>query len=90
MNFEEVYDSMTQSYSELESIMGNIYQANGNQNNEMIQVLGNVAKKMITTQISFVEGYADPSIKNSLVSNLESKYEVLSNALGQEQERHIR
>lgn len=90
MNFEEVYDSMNQSYSELESIMGNIYQSNGNQNNEMIQVLGNVAKKMISTQISFVQGYAEPSIKDSLVSNLESKYEVLSNALGQEQERHIR
>lgn len=88
MNFNEVYDQMTQCYLELEKIMGDMYQANDNKNNENIQMLGSLAKNMITSQMSFTEGYADSSNKELLMSNLESKYYNLSNEL--EKEKHVR
>lgn len=81
MNFGEIYDSMNDAYYELESIMGYIYSNNNRQNNEMLLALGDVAKKMIISQMHFVEEYADASMKENLSSRLEDRYEALTKAL---------
>lgn len=58
--------------------MGEIYSNEGN--NEMVMRLGEIAKKMLETQISFTSSYATEN-KDILLDNLSSKKDALNAAL---------
>lgn len=87
-NFDFIYDSMTKNYSDLEQIMGAIYQKTQSDptdesNFELLQGLGEVAKNMIESQKEFTTAYGDPSIKETVVANLNDKQQTLMKALGE-------
>lgn len=83
---------MTLTYSELESIMGTIYEEMQNnpsddRNANLLQGLGSIGLKMLSSQRDFTEMYGDVDLKETLVSKLDEKMSVLSNALSQENKR---
>ena len=86
--FGTMYDNMTGIYSELENIMGSIYQelqvdpTNG-KNADLLQGVGSVALKVLSSQRDLVEMYGDKDLKASLINNIDSKAMTLSTALEQ-------
>ncbi len=87
-NFDFIYDSMTKNYSDLEQIMGAVYQKiqsdpTDENNIELLQGLGGIAKNMIESQKEFTTNYGDPSIKETIVANLDDKQQALMKALGE-------
>ncbi len=86
-NFDFIYDRMNKNYSDLEQIMGAIYQKaqsdpTDESNYELLQGLGEVAKNMIELQKEFTMEYGDSSIKEVVVANLDNKQQALMQALG--------
>lgn len=86
--FNNMYDSLSDVYLELENIMGSIYgelqiDPTNERNINLLQELGNVALKVIYSQKGLVENYGDKEIKDSLLTNLDAKEETLSSALAQ-------
>ena len=85
-NFGFVYDKMSENYNALEQMMGTMYQqlledpTNENTKN-ILAGLGDIGKKMLSSQSDFVSIYADPSQKEALMARLDDKIQVLSNAL---------
>ena len=93
-NFGTVYDKMSANYSAIESIMTTIYSKiqsdpSNNQLLDILQGLGDVAKDMLQSQISFTETYCKDSIKDSLVSNLSDRYDTLQDALNKTNGRSL-
>lgn len=91
-NFGQIYDSMSRTYSELESMMGTIYEEMQNnpsdeRNNNLLQGLGSIGLKMLFSQRDFTESYGDNDLKETLVSKLDEKITTLSNDLSQENKR---
>lgn len=91
-NFGEIYDNMSLTYSELESMMGTIYEEMQNnpsddRNNNLLQGLGSIGLKILSSQRDFTEMYGDADLKETLVSRLDEKISVLSNALSQDNKK---
>ena len=90
--FENVYDNYSTIYSELESMMVSIYDelqkdpTNVDKAN-MLQGLGNVALRVINSQMELVDTYGDRQFKDSLLSNLDNKAMMLSDVLKQGRDR---
>lgn len=90
--FGKTYDGLSGVYSELENIMGSVYEelqldpAN-ERNANLLQGLGSVALKVLSSQRELVESYGDKDLKDSLLSNIDSKTIALSNALSQDRNR---
>lgn len=91
-NFDSMYDSLNGVYSEIESIMGSIYDelqldpANVDKAN-YLQGLGSVALKVIASQQQLVESYGSKENKDVLLSNLDAKATALSEALKQDRNK---
>ena len=93
-DFGTIYDKMSANYSVIESIMTTIYSKiqsdpSNNQLLDILQGLGDVAKDMLQSQISFTETYCKDSIKDSLVSNLSDRYDTLQDALNKTNGRSL-
>ncbi len=90
--FGGVYDSLSGIYSELESIMGSVYEelqtdpTNTDKAN-FLQELGSVASKVIFSQQLLVDSYCSEEFKGALLSNLDEKASVLKNALAQDRKK---
>ncbi len=86
-NFDHVYDNLTSVYSEIEKIMGEVYEDIQLNHNErdilMLQKLGSVALKTLSTQKDLIQRYGDKELSYSLLSNIDSKAMSLSRALDQ-------
>ena len=85
-DFGTIYDRMSANYSAIENMMGVIYsQIQDNPSNsqllDTLYGLGDIAKGILQSQISFTETYCKDSIKDSLVSNLIDRYDTLQDAL---------
>ena len=85
-DFGTLYDKMSTNYSTIESMMGEIYSQiqNDPSNSQLqgiLQGLGDVAKGMLQSQISFTESYCKDDVKNLLVENLSNRYDGLEEAL---------
>jgi len=91
-NFDNMYDSLNSVYSEIESIMGSIYDelqtdpTNVDKAN-FLQGLGSVALKVIASQQQLVESYGSKEYKDVLISNLDAKATALSEALKQDRNK---
>ena len=90
--FGSLYDNLSSIYSELESIMGALYGDLQNDPTNMAKVallqdLGNVANKMLSSQMEFVESYGDPQFKDNLLTNLGNRKMSLLEALALDKER---
>ena len=90
--FESVYDNYSAIYSEIESMMSNIYSELQNDptnvdKSNMLQGLGSVALKIIHSQMQLVDTYGEIQNKDSILSNLDNKAAVLSSALNQDRNR---
>lgn len=90
--FGMMYDNFSNIYSELEGIMGSLYEElqNEPENVEkanLLQGLGSVAKRTLESQMNFVEAYGEAHIKESLLSNLDAKKQVLVDALAIDRDR---
>lgn len=86
--FDNMYDSLSVAYSELENIMSSIYgelqmDPANEKNMNLLQGLGSVALNVINSQKGLVESYGDKGIKESLLLNLDAKEETLLSALAQ-------
>ena len=84
--FDAMYDKLSEIYSELESIMAGIYQGlevepENIEKAELLQGLGSIALKVISSQEQLVEDYGSKEFKDTLLSNLDDKRVTLSNAL---------
>ena len=93
-DFGAVYDRMSANYSAIENMMGAIYsQIQDNPSNsqllDTLQGLGDIAKGMLQSQISFTETYCKDSIKDSLVNNLSNRYDTLQDALNKTNGRSL-
>ena len=91
-NFGMIYDNFNNIYDELEGIMGSLYEELQNdpaniEKANLLQGLGNVAKRTLISQINFVEVYGESFIKESLLTNLDSKLQVLTGALNIDRDR---
>lgn len=85
-DFGAIYDRMSANYSAIENMMGAIYsQIQDNPSNsqllDTLYGLGDIAKGILQSQISFTETYCKDSIKDSLVSNLSDRYDTLQDTL---------
>ena len=90
--FDKMYDGLSGAYSELENIMGSVYEElqldpTNEKNANLLQGLGSVALKVLSSQRELVENYGDKDLKDSLLSNIDSKTIALSNALSQDRNR---
>ena len=90
--FDDMYDSLNGVYSEIESIMGSIYDelqsdpTNVDKAN-FLQGLGSVALKVISSQQQLVESYGSKEYRDVLISNLDAKATALSDALKQDRNK---
>ena len=85
-NFDSIFEKMSNNYSELEQIMGDLYQQIQNDpvdehSQLLLQGLGNVAKGIISSQRDFAVAYCDSQMKDMLVARLDEKEESLVKAL---------
>ena len=85
-DFGTLYDMMSANYSNIEGMMGEIYSQiqsdpSNSQLQGILQGLGDVAKGMLQSQISFTESYCKDDVKNLLVENLSNRYDGLEEAL---------
>ena len=83
--FEIIFDGMTHNFGKLEEIMADLYQyLQDNPTDEMardvLTRLVTVGQNMIFSQREFTKYYGDPSLKDSLIDNLDSKAQSLSKA----------
>ena len=76
--FSEIYDNMNKTYNELEGIMGSLYEK---ENKEEFVQITSIAKGMLLSQMEFVNAYCPNDMKETLISNIESKEATLSKAL---------
>ncbi len=77
-SFEHIYDNMTNNRGYLDSMISSVYDDfKGNPTDEylkqILEGLVNVYKGMLSTQAEFTSSYADPSIKENMVSSLQDK-----------------
>lgn len=90
--YDAMYDSLSGVYSELESIMGSVYEelqsdpTNIDKAN-FLQGLGSVALKVISSQQLLVESYGSKEFKDTLLSNLDAKAIALKDALAQDRNK---
>lgn len=80
-NFEVFYDEMTNRASRLESIIAELYSKEGNSN--LVMGLAEELKALVEMQRDFTNAYCQDSIKDALVSNLDSKINSLSEEINQ-------
>lgn len=84
--FDNVYDEMTHSFSNIESMMGDLYSKlqtipdNRELRDEILR-LGDIGLGILDAQISLTESYADNMLKEQLLNKLESKRLTFKNAL---------
>lgn len=84
-SFVSIYDGMNYNYGKLEGIMGDLYQyLQDNPADEIarniLDRLGSIGQNMLFSQKEFTSAYGDPSLKDSLIDNLDSKAEALKKA----------
>lgn len=89
---DDVYDSLLDIYSELEGIMGSVYEGlqtdpTNTDKAKFLQDLGSVALKIISSQQLLVESYCEEEFRDALLSNLDEKARVLENALAQDRKK---
>ena len=90
--FGMMFDNFSNIYSELEGIMGSLYEELQNEPSNvekanLLQDLGSVAKRTLESQMNFVEAYGEAYIKESLLNNLDAKKQVLVDALAIDRDR---
>ena len=83
--FEDVYSGMTFNYDKMDGVLGDLYQhLQDNPEDEMARDLFNrlcvICENMVYSQKEFTNNYGDPSIKNGLIGNLDSKIGALHEA----------
>ena len=84
-NFENVFSGMAYNYGKLEAIVAELYQhLQKNPDDAMAQDLftrlSTIAENMVFSQKEFTTFYGDPSIKDNLIENLDSKVVALHEA----------
>ena len=86
--FDNIYDGMNFNYGKLEGILADLYtrlqeDPNDDFARDMFTRLSTVAENMIFSQKELTTYYGDPSIKNSLIGQLDSKVTALHQGLDQ-------
>ena len=84
--FGNLYDNLSAINSELEDIMGSLYEElqNAPMNMEkanLLHGLGSVANRILSSQMEFVESYGEPQYKDNLLTNLDNRQRALLEAL---------
>lgn len=90
--FGATYDNLSTIYSGLEDIMVSIYEDLQNdptnvEKSNLLQGLGNVALKVLYSQMQFVDDYEESHLKENLLSSLDSKAAMLSDTLSRDRDR---
>ena len=84
-NFGEVFDSLNNTYSSMETVLGDLYNdIQNNPNNEKIELfnsIANVAKDLLTSQREFVDSYADNNMKEFCENSVASKEELIQKSI---------
>ena len=85
-NFSVIYDNMLKNYNELERVMGSLYEKEDKEN---FFQMTEVAKGMLLTQMELVNAYCPSEMKESLISNIETKEATLSKAIEDAKEKAL-
>ncbi len=87
-SFDNIYDGMNYNYGKLEGVLADLYRRlqddpSDDFARDMFTRLSTVAEDMIFSQKELTTYYGDPSIKNSLIGQLDSKVAALHQGLDQ-------
>lgn len=85
-NFDLLFDKMNENYNYLHEIMGGVYEKikenPGDESNyQLLDALGNLGKRMLSTQESLVESYCHTEEAASLIDRIDGKKEALTTSL---------
>ena len=85
-NFDLLFEKMSENYNYLQTIMGEVYERVKNDptdesNIELLESLGNLAKRMLSTEESFVVSYSPRKETMDLMDRVETKKSALSDAM---------
>lgn len=85
-NFDLLFEKMSENYNYLQTIMGEVYERVKNDptdesNIQLLEGLGNLAKRMLSTEASFVTSYGTTDDAVILMDRIEDKQTSLSRSL---------
>ena len=85
-NFDLLFEKMSENYNYLQTIMGEVYERVKNDptdesNIQLLEGLGNLAKRMLSTEASFVTSYGTTDDAVILMDKIEDKQAALSRSL---------
>ena len=85
-NFDLLFEKMNENYNYLQTIMGEVYEKvkidpADESNIQLLEGLGNLAKRMLSTEASFVTSYGTTDDAVILMDKIEDKQAALSRSL---------
>ena len=85
-NFDLLVDKMNENYNSLQTIMGVVYEkVNENPDDEysreLLELLGNLGKRMLSTEESLVVYYGSPDEAINLMDRISDKKQALTTSL---------
>lgn len=85
-NFDLLLDKMNENYSYLQTIMGVVYEKvkenpEDESSMELLESLGNLGKRMLSTEESLIVSYGSPDETINLMDRISDKKQVLTTSL---------
>lgn len=85
-NFDLIFTKMNENYDYLQNIMGEVYEKikenpSDEANYQLLDALGNLGKRMLSTQESLVESYCLSDNAANLIDRIDEKKQVLTSSL---------
>lgn len=85
-NFDLLFDKMNENYNYLQAIMGEVYERvkenpEDEYSRELLESLGNLGKRMLSTEESLVVSYGSPDETINLMDKINDKKQALTTSL---------
>lgn len=85
-NFDLLFDKMNEDYNYLQTIMGVVYEKikenpSDEYSIELLELLGNLSKRMLSREFSFVASYCNRNDAIRLIGKIEERKNTLTTSL---------
>ncbi len=85
-NFDLLFEKMNENYNYLQAIMGEVYERvkenpEDEYSRELLESLGNLGKRMLSTEESLVVSYGSPDETINLMDKINDKKQALTTSL---------
>lgn len=85
-NFDLLFEKMNENYNYLQAIMGEVYERvkenpEDEYSREILESLGNLGKRMLSTEESLVVSYGSPDETINLMDKINDKKQALTTSL---------